>query len=67
MASPTRSNECYSLELLGVGNSRTVRDLTALVQSYHPKLVFLLETRQSEQKNEEFELENWFKGLSCNG
>ena len=34
----------------GVGNSRTVRDLTALVQSYHPKLVFLLETRQSEQR-----------------
>jgi hypothetical protein len=34
----------------GVGNSRTVRDLTALMQSYHPKLVFLSETRQSEER-----------------
>ena len=34
----------------GVGNSRTVRDLAALVQTYNPKLVFLSETRQSEEQ-----------------
>ena len=34
----------------GVGNSRTVRDLAALVQRYNPKLVFLSETRQSEER-----------------
>jgi hypothetical protein len=38
------------LELPGVGNSRTVRDLAALLQSHNPKLVFLSETRQCEQK-----------------
>jgi len=34
----------------GVGNPRTVRDLAAIVQSYDPKLVFLSETRQSEEQ-----------------
>ena len=67
MASPTRSNECYSLELLGVGNSRTVRDLTALVQSYHPKLVFLLETRQSEQKMKNLSWRIGLKGCLAMG
>jgi hypothetical protein len=33
-----------------VGNPRTVRDLAAIVQSYDPKLVFLSETRQSEEQ-----------------
>ena len=34
----------------GVGNSRTVRDLTALMLLHNPKLVFLSETRQSEER-----------------
>ena len=34
----------------GVGNSRIVHDLTALMQSHNPKLVFLSETRQSEER-----------------
>ena len=50
MMSPVRSNECVSMELPGVGNSRTVRDLSTLVRAYNPKLVFLSETRQSEDQ-----------------
>lgn len=34
----------------GVGNSRTVRELATLVQSHSPKIVFLCETRQKEEK-----------------
>ena len=34
----------------GVGNSRIVRDLSTLVRAYNPKLVFLSETRQSEDQ-----------------
>ena len=34
----------------GVGNPRTIRDLAAFVQSYNPKMVFLSETRQSEEQ-----------------
>ena len=34
----------------GVGNSRTVRDLDALVRSHNPKLVFLSETMISESR-----------------
>ena len=44
----------------GVGNPRTVRDLAAFVQSYDPKLVFLSETRQSE---EQMKLLRWRLGL----
>lgn len=33
-----------------VGNSRTVGDLTVLMQSHNPKLVFLSETWQSEDR-----------------
>ena len=38
------------MELPGVGNSRKVRDLAAIVQANNPKLVFLSETRQSEEQ-----------------
>lgn len=34
----------------GMGNSWTVYELTALVQSYIPKMVFLSETRQCESR-----------------
>ncbi|KAG2613942.1 hypothetical protein PVAP13_4KG383101 [Panicum virgatum] len=54
----------------GVGNSRTVRDLTALVQSYNPKLVFLLETRQSEERMQNLRWRLGLKGClarSCVG
>ncbi|PNT64024.1 hypothetical protein BRADI_4g23647v3 [Brachypodium distachyon] len=34
---------------LGVGNRRTVQELLALARASHPKLVFLCETRQSEE------------------
>ena len=34
----------------GVGNSRTVRDLDALVRHHNPKLVFLSETMISESR-----------------
>ena len=34
----------------GVGSSRTVRDLDALVRSHNPKLVFLSETMISESR-----------------
>ena len=54
----------------GVGNSRTVRDLTALVQSYNPKLVFLSETRQSEERMHNLRWRLGLKGClarSCMG
>jgi hypothetical protein len=44
----------------GVGNSRTVRDLTALMQSHNPKLVFLSETRQTEKQSKNL---RWRLGL----
>ena len=58
--SPVRSNECVGMELPRVGNPRTVRDLAALVQSYNPKLVFLSETRQSEERMQSL---RWRLGL----
>ena len=70
MMSPVRSNECVSMELPGVGNSRTVRDLTALVQSYNPKLVFLSETKQSEERKQNLRWRLGLKGClarSCMG
>jgi len=54
----------------GVGNSRTVRDLAAFVQSYHPKLVFLSETRQSEEQMQQLRWRLGLKGClarSCVG
>jgi len=60
--SPVRSNECPSLELPGVGNPRTIRDLAAFVQSYNPKMVFLSETRQSEE-NESVALASGFERM----
>jgi len=44
----------------GVGNPRTVRELAAFVQSHDPKLVFLSETRQSE---EQMKVLRWRLGL----
>ena len=41
MTISTRSNECFSLELLrGMGNSGIVHDLVALVRRHNPRLVF---------------------------
>ena len=54
----------------GVGNPRTVRDLAAFVQSYHPKLVFLSETRQSEEQMQQLRWRLGLKGClarSCVG
>ena len=48
------------MELPGVGNPRTVRDLAALVQTYNPKLVFLSETRQSVEQRKRM---RWRLGL----
>ena len=53
-----------------MGNSRIVRDLTALVQSYNPKLVFLSETRQSEERKQNLRWRLGLKGClarSCVG
>lgn len=54
----------------GVGNSRTVRDLAAFLQAYNPKLVFLSETRQSEEQMKNLRWRLGLKGClarSCVG
>lgn len=54
----------------GVGNSRTICDLTALVQYCNLKLVFLSETRQSEERVKKLRWRLGLKGclaVSSNG
>ena len=49
----------------GGGNSRTVRDLSALVQAHSPMLVFLCETRQSKVKMKRYRLRLGLKGFEA--
>ena len=60
---PASTNEFLSLELSGVGNRRTVRELVEIVQAEGPKIVFLSETWSSRKHMEKVKRELDFDGL----
>lgn len=45
LCSPTRSHELPQLELSGLGNPRTIRELHHLIKTKSPHFVFLIETK----------------------
>ena len=60
MRSCAGNNEFHNLELSGVGNRQTVREMLAVSKANIPKLVFLCETRQAVDKMEKL---RWRLGL----
>lgn len=49
----------------GIGQPRTVQDLCRLVSVHHPKLVFLCETRQKQEKVESLRWRLGLKNVLC--
>lgn len=52
LSSPTDRNENFKLELLGLGNLRTVQDHCRMLKEKSPLMVFLMETKLRKDKME---------------
>ena len=64
MVSPTRSNECYSLELPGGGELPDSSRLDRLVAVAQPQIGLSIGDQTERGKNEKFTMENWYERVS---